>query len=188
MHTQSKKIEILDVAETIIQKQGYNGFSYADISKAVNIRKASIHHHFPSKAALAVAVVRRYRDVFNNSLTKIKLKHDDWLDKLYQYGNLYEHALSENKLCLCGMLASDVETLPRLLKKEVQLFFTDHIAWLVDILSIHYKSLTNKRLTEIAWQIVSSLQGAVMLARAQGDKTIFVSASRELFSLLTKIK
>jgi TetR/AcrR family transcriptional repressor of nem operon len=64
MQTSSKKIEILDVAQEAIQKRGYNAFSYADLAEAVGIRKASIHHYFPSKADLGLAVIRRYRESF----------------------------------------------------------------------------------------------------------------------------
>ncbi|HIE19064.1 TPA: TetR/AcrR family transcriptional regulator, partial [Candidatus Bathyarchaeota archaeon] len=35
---------------------GYGGFSYSDLSKALGITKASIHHHFPSKEELGLAV------------------------------------------------------------------------------------------------------------------------------------
>lgn len=65
MKTSDKKNEILDCAQTLIQKRGYNGFSYADISSTVGIRKASIHHHFSTKVDLAVAVVERYRAILS---------------------------------------------------------------------------------------------------------------------------
>ena len=53
---------ILDCARTLIVTGGYNAFSYADIASVVGIRKPSIHHHFPSKAALATVLVTRYRE------------------------------------------------------------------------------------------------------------------------------
>ncbi len=187
MEPYSKKIEILNIAQEIIQQRGYNGFSYADISKIVNIRKASIHHHFPSKAALTVALIRRYRENFAVSLANIYAKNISGLDKLREYGVLYEDVLSENKLCLCGMLASDMETLPRMLKKEIQHFFTDNVEWLSNVLADLNKHLKPTRLKEIAWQIISSLQGAVMMARMQDDRTIFVKATKELYSHLSKI-
>ena len=41
--------DILGCARTLIIAGGYNGFSYADVAAVVGIRKASIHHHFPTK-------------------------------------------------------------------------------------------------------------------------------------------
>ena len=52
--------DILAAARRFIVAGGYNGFSYADIAEVVGIRKASIHHHFPSKVDLVQTLVRRY--------------------------------------------------------------------------------------------------------------------------------
>lgn len=56
-----KAAEIVSHARTLLEAGGYNGFSYADIAVRVNISKASIHHHFPSKAELVQVVVALYR-------------------------------------------------------------------------------------------------------------------------------
>ncbi|WP_457154700.1 TetR/AcrR family transcriptional regulator, partial [Mesorhizobium sp. P5_C1] len=49
--------QILSSARNFIVSGGYNGFSYADIAEVVGIRKASIHHHFPSKVDLVRTLV-----------------------------------------------------------------------------------------------------------------------------------
>ena len=188
MQISSKKFEILDAAQEIIQTRGYNGFSYADISKAVGIRKASIHHHFASKSSLGVAVVRRYRETFNNCLAEFESGGKKWIDKIRSYAMLYEDVLLKNRLCLCGMLAADIETLPRLLQKEIRTFFDDNEAWLAKVLSTRYKSMSNSRLNEIAWQIISTLQGGVIMARMQNKTKIFSSTVRELLVQLEKLK
>lgn len=188
MQLSFKKFEILDAAQEIIQTRGYNAFSYADISKAVGIRKASIHHHFPSKSSLGVAVIRRYREIFNNCLAEFELRKKSWIEKIHDYAMLYEEVLLKNKLCLCGMLASDIETLPRVLQKEIRGFFEDNEVWLAKILSTRYKSMPKPRLNEIAWQIISTLQGAVIMARMQNKSEIFSSTLRELLAQLGKLK
>ncbi|WP_410578611.1 TetR/AcrR family transcriptional regulator, partial [Bacillus sp. SIMBA_026] len=53
--------EIAEHARQLLAAGGYNGFSYADLSQRVRIGKASIHHHFPSKAELVLTVVRLHR-------------------------------------------------------------------------------------------------------------------------------
>ncbi|CAN5371200.1 TetR/AcrR family transcriptional regulator [soil metagenome] len=188
MQHSTKKTEILDFAQELIQRRGYNGFSYADVSQAVGIRKASIHHHFPSKEDLAVAVVRRYRDTFVSCLAKIAVEEKDWLNKIHQYAKLYEAVLNEDRLCLCGMLASDIDTLPRVLKKEIRKFFADNVEWLSQILSLQYPAMANKQLNNISWQIISSLQGAVIMARMLDKPEVFTSASKELFTYLGSMK
>lgn len=175
MKTPTTKNDILDAAQDIIQLRGYNGFSFADIAQTVGIRKASIHHHFPSKAALGVAVIRRYREVFNECLDEANVKGHTWIEKIHSYVKLYENVLLQNKLCLCGMLASDIETLPKPLKKELRGFFDDNVLWLANVIKAQFKSMPEERLQEIAWYIISSMQGGVMLARMQKQVAIFSS-------------
>ena len=59
------KTDILDLAEKLIRTHGYNGFSYKDISTALNIKNAAVHYHYPAKADVGVAVLRRMRTEFS---------------------------------------------------------------------------------------------------------------------------
>src|SRR6266436_1065650 len=54
----------MDLAEAHIRHAGYRGFSFRDLAAELGIKSASVHHHFPTKASLAAAVVRRYGDRF----------------------------------------------------------------------------------------------------------------------------
>lgn len=64
--------KILDIAQSLIVAGGYNGFSYADIAAAIGIRKASIHHHFPTKAELVAVLVDRYRQQAETGLQALR--------------------------------------------------------------------------------------------------------------------
>ena len=57
----TRKDQILEVATELVQTRGYNAFSYQDLSDRLGITKASIHHHFPSKEDLGIAVAEKYR-------------------------------------------------------------------------------------------------------------------------------
>src|SRR5262245_62705529 len=65
------KTAIMDAAQELIQRRGANAMSYQDISDAVGIRKASIHHHFPAKDDLIQAVTERYADYVLASMDEI---------------------------------------------------------------------------------------------------------------------
>lgn len=186
MKTSDKKNEILDCAQALIQTRGYNGFSYADISSTVGIRKASIHHHFPTKVDLAVAVVLRYRSMFNAHLLNINTQ-ENWMSKIRLYAELYQEVLGEDKLCLCGMLASDMETLPDEVKKAVRGFLSDNADWLTGVLFSNYPEISKKRLINIAWQIINLLQGGIMMARILQDPMIFSDSCEEMMSQLKRI-
>jgi len=178
------KDHILDTAEELIQTRGYNGFSYADISTIVGIRKASIHHHFPNKTDLAIEVIKRYKDQFNAYLQTISGEKTSWSDKIRAYIKLYEKVLQEDKLCLCGMLASDIETFPLEVKMEIRHFFSDNIAWLTKVLTSRNDAIPKKQLNQLSWHIISSLQGGIMMARMYGKRGIFSLTSEELITNL----
>src|SRR5947207_472625 len=102
---------ILDVAERLAQTRGFNGFSYADIAGQLGVTKASLHYHFPTKADLGTRLIQRYRDVFTTALAAIDASGVDARAKLRAYVAIYSAVLSNNRMCLCGMLAADYATL-----------------------------------------------------------------------------
>jgi TetR/AcrR family transcriptional repressor of nem operon len=55
---------ILDIAGRLVQTRRFSGFSYADIAAELNITKASLHYHFPTKVMLGEALVDRYQESF----------------------------------------------------------------------------------------------------------------------------
>src|SRR6195952_1496346 len=78
--------DLLFEAEVLIRSRGYSGFSYADLADAVGIRKASIHHHFPTKADLAVALVAAYDERYDGALQQIIAHHQDAVARIDAYG------------------------------------------------------------------------------------------------------
>src|SRR6266704_1103916 len=97
---------ILDVAERLVQTQGFNGFSYADIAAELGITKASLHYHFATKAALGSALITRYGAEFGRALEEIDQSAVDAREKLRRYAGLYADVLRQHRMCLCGMLAA----------------------------------------------------------------------------------
>jgi TetR/AcrR family transcriptional repressor of nem operon len=162
---------ILDIAERLVQVRGFNAFSYADVSKALGIRKASVHHHFATKAALGQALVARYRRDFAASLTVIEEEASDPAERLRLYVGLYATVLRRKRMCLCGMLATDLATLPRPMRDEVAGFFAENEDWLARVLSAG-KRAGRLRFTGSpqgqAAVVVSTLEGAMLVARGSG--------------------
>jgi TetR/AcrR family transcriptional regulator, transcriptional repressor for nem operon len=126
--------QILDSAERLVQVRGFNGFSYADIATELKISKASLHYHFPGKAALGEALIGRYAARFADALQAIDGEGGNASDKLEAYASIYADVLREHRMCLCGMLAADFETLPPPMQAAVIGFFDQNEAWLTDVL------------------------------------------------------
>ena len=73
------KTTLLNSAERAARARGFDGFSYADLAADVGISKASIHHHFASKATLAVALMQRYYIDLEKVCTEIDCAfHGSW--------------------------------------------------------------------------------------------------------------
>ena len=47
---------LLDVAQNMVQTNGFNAFSYGGLSRTVGIKTSSIHYHFPNKEDLGEAL------------------------------------------------------------------------------------------------------------------------------------
>ena len=176
---------ILDVAERLVQTRGFNGFSYADIAEALEVTKASLHYHFPSKAELGQRLMERYEAAFLEALQRIDAGGGDARAKLKRYAGIYSAVLHDNRMCLCGMLASDYATLPKAMKEAVKHFFDENERWLCAVLEagrkaggVQFKGPAH----EAARAIVASLEGAMMLARSYGDPARFDAAAERLIA------
>jgi TetR/AcrR family transcriptional repressor of nem operon len=179
--------QILDVAERLVQIRGFNGFSYADIASELGISKASLHYHFAGKAELGQALVARYAARFAEALEGIDERGDDAVAKLEAYASIYAEVLRDGRMCLCGMLAAEYDTLPKPLKNAIIGFFDDSEAWLTDVLEQGEEEGSLRlegRARDGAQTIVSGLEGALLVARPYGDVDRFQAAATRLLASL----
>ena len=179
---------ILDVAERLVQTRGFNGFSYADVAAELKISKPSLHYHFPSKAELGEALIGRYAVRFADALVAIDDRGDGAAAKLDAYASIYADVLEEQRMCLCGMLAADYDTLPPPMRDAVVRFFDENEAWLTRVLEQGAEEGTlhlSGSASEAAQAIVSGLEGALLIARPYADVARFQAASTRLLTSLT---
>jgi TetR/AcrR family transcriptional repressor of nem operon len=176
---------ILDIAERLVQSRGFNGFSYADIAAELNVTKASLHYHFPGKAELGEALIVRYAARFSEALTAIDERDGDARAALDAYAAIYGDVLRDRRMCLCGMLAADYETLPGPMQAAVIRFFDDNETWLVAVLERGVEEGTLQLAgtpRDAAQTIVSGLEGAMLVARPYGDVNRFEAAAAGLLA------
>ena len=128
--TSDTRSTLISIATAQVRRQGYAGFSYADLASQARIRKPSIHHHFPAKEDLGVAIVQAYTEGFSERLNEIDARNDKGVERLRAYGRLYREALVAGNGCLCGVLASEVAILPESVQTAVRHFFRLQLRWL----------------------------------------------------------
>ncbi|MHC2468791.1 TetR/AcrR family transcriptional regulator [Bradyrhizobium embrapense] len=171
---------ILDVAQSLVVTGGYNGFSYADISDAVGIRKASIHHHFPTKAELVSALVYRYRQQTELGLNSLQEQFSSPVEQLQAYLNFWQACIRDASLpfCLCAMLAGEMPMLPDEVASRVRGYFQGLARWLATVLQAgaeQHLFRLDKRPDEEAQMLMASVHGAMLSARAFGDPELFAT-------------
>jgi TetR/AcrR family transcriptional regulator, transcriptional repressor for nem operon len=176
---------ILDVAERLVQVRGYNGFSYADVAAELGVTKASLHYHFPGKSELGEALLARYAERFAEALAAIDVEIEDPTAKLEAYAGLYADVLRGQRMCLCGMLAAEYETLPDPIRDAVISFLDENEIWLERVLERGRETGALRfdgPASETAQSIVSGLEGAMLVARPYGAIERFETAAAQLLA------
>lgn len=170
---------ILDVAEELVQTRGLNAMSYADISASIGIRKASLHYHFATKDDLVRALIERYSARFFAALDSLTAEVDDPVRRLHGYAEVYASVLERGRMCLCGMLASDFETLSDDARHSVEQFFERNVDWVESVVAEAKRGGRAPAGTDpraAAETIVAGLEGAMLVSRplpgAQRFRTI----------------
>lgn len=181
--------QILASAQRLVQQRGFNGFSYADVAVEVGIRKASLHHHFPTKTDLGLALIEVYSGQLNNALINISGSSLSAKEKLEAYIALYRGSLEAERMCLGGMLASEALTLDAAMLPSLKRFFTRNIEWLTEILAEGESQqlfMLNGPAADHARMLLSALQGALLIARATGGREAFEQTASSLVTSLTR--
>lgn len=183
------KEQILTSAQKLVQQRGFNGFSYADIANEVGIRKASVHHYFPSKTDLGVTLVAVYTEQLNAELVRISGSPLSAPEKLLAYIALYRYSLEADRMCLGGMLASEALTLDAAMLPSIKRFFARNTEWLAEVLAegkaqqlFHFTGAA----VDQARMLLAALQGALLIARSASDREAFEQTASALMASLIR--
>ncbi|WP_424975370.1 TetR/AcrR family transcriptional regulator [Dinoroseobacter sp. S124A] len=178
------KTALLVSAERAARARGFDGFSYADLAADVGIRKASIHHHFPSKAALAVALMARYHAELETACAGIDATHETGGARLTALIDLYRRALDEGRrLCLCVSFSTSRDSLPTEVVGQLQQFRQMMLGWIADVFARGQQDGTIAGVKDPELEAAATLpllEGAHLAARAQEDASLFDAAVRML--------
>ena len=182
--------QILDCAQALLVERGYNGFSYADVAQQVAISKPSIHHHFPTKADLAVKVVQRYREHIGMMMEEGMRRVTDPALQLAAYVDYWAACIGSDSMsfCVCAMLASERRTLPPALAAEVAGHFRFLASWLAGVLTRGAQGGQFALRADAAAEaqcFMASIHGAMLSARAMNDTAVFASVAQSAIARMT---
>ena len=181
---------LLNSAELAVRQRGYNGFSFADMARDVGIRKASIHHHFPTKADLALQLIDRYAAQFETALSNIDTAEANAAIKLQAYHALYRDALAGGtQLCLCVSLSAGRDSLTDPVLNRLNQFHEDSIAWLQRTFAEAAQDGSVCGLTDPdseASATLALMEGAQLMSRAAANIGQFDDATAAFLSRLSQ--
>jgi TetR/AcrR family transcriptional regulator, transcriptional repressor for nem operon len=182
---------ILDIAERVVQTKGFGRFSYADVASDLKITKAALHYYYPGKAELGEALIARYSTRFDGALIAVDAAGGSAVAKLDAYISLYAEIVSQQRICLGGMLAAEYEMLPAPMQAEVVRFFDRNAHWLERVLeqgrsegAVRFAGSAD----DTAVLIISVLEGAMLVARPYGDIEKFRSSSAAMLASLFRTR
>lgn len=182
-----RKPLILDVASELLQTRSYTAFSYQDLSDRLGITKASIHHHFPSKQELLLALVDRFAQRQRCRLEEFDAEHARPWERLEAYFSLMAMiAQTGNKVCPAVSLESEYNVIPEAVRSRLHEVFEVRKRWLGCVLSegrasgvMHFEGPAEER----ALMIMAAMKGGLLIARAEGPKA-FTAIARQIRSNL----
>lgn len=180
---------LLDCAEAAARSRGYDGFSYADLAADVGIRKASVHHHFPAKRDLAIALVERYTERVMEGVAAAEQAYPDAANRMRAYIATYRAALDGGaKICLCVSFSLGSESVDPAALAKVNAFNEVATQWLTATFALGREDGTIAGVESPegdARQTFAALIGAQLVARAARDVTHFDAAMAELAARLS---
>lgn len=168
MDTSTVRDQLLQHARSLLMTRGYNGFSYRDLAELVSVKTSSIHYYFPTKEDLVLEAVNAYS---SDVLSDVRAIDADLPPetKLARYAKLFGRVLGNgDRICLCGMLAADIEGLPENIRKAVQAFFKANENWLAKVLAEGKAKGTlriNGKAESAARTLYAAFQGSLLASR-----------------------
>lgn len=186
------KTRILDTAQELIQRRGLNAMSFQDLSDAVGIRKASVHHHFATKNDMVASLLVRYLENFDSAVDRVMSSRVSGLNKLERYCNLFLETLQsggQDKGCLCGMLMVEMASLDDPSMVLVRQFVRSN--WRrIEVMvreGVEDGSIAIRgSVSGTARLLLAALEGSLLVARCDGGPKQLAENIAQLLTLLKK--
>jgi len=179
----STREQILAVARHLIETRSYLGFSFQDVADAVGVRKASLYHHFPTKEALGIEVIRQATESFKAwDAAKVRTPEA----ALEAYFRMYRNTLKAGSgMCPAGALAPGWDCINDELRQAVQELRHTQVLWLTGVLgALMPARKKGASVASLAGFVFAACQGALLAARMTGRAEDFDEAIAQLRSSL----
>jgi TetR/AcrR family transcriptional repressor of nem operon len=179
------KQKALREANSLLQKFGYNGFSFQHVADSLGIKKPSLYAHFESKEELGLDLIESYKQwliQWSESMSELDPEqrvsaYFDMFFKFSQKGSLY---------CPIASLNAEAFTLPSSMKKKLKLLYESQLNWMKKIIAdgqVQKTFRSDLSSEEMAEFILSLGMGSQFLGRisSEADKVKMLKRHAILF-------
>lgn len=161
--------------------KGLNGFSLQELANSLNIKKASLFHHFPSKKALAIELYRFYQESFLAWAKEHEKLAPEKMIIVYAE-KLTTWICEKKRVCPVGALSLEWHLVEPEIQVEIKKLHELQKAWLVKL----FKQIPIRvSVNEAVFGTMGLLQGSIQLARLNDDPGL---VKKNIKSYLKSIK
>jgi TetR/AcrR family transcriptional repressor of nem operon len=171
--TAEKHKTIIREASRLFRERGFSGVSVAEIMQATGLTHGPFYNHFPSKEALMASSVEHGMksalagvDQVGNSPRKTAEYLDRYLSTT--------HRDAPGKGCTMPALAADIRLEPR-----VKATFTGYLKTIIERMVSNFVWRSKRSARGDSIRMLSTMVGALILARAVDDETFSKEILRE---------
>ncbi|WP_248323753.1 MULTISPECIES: TetR/AcrR family transcriptional regulator [unclassified Caballeronia] len=171
--TAEKHARILEQASILFRERGFSGVSLSEIMKATGLTHGAFYHHFESKEDL---IGKSIEDASVKALESMKEGMARGASRI-DYVNGYlsaQHRDDRGNGCLMAGLAGEIAHEP-----TAQTAFTHHVESMIEGFSEPRAKANKKSVRRDAIHTLSSIVGALILARAVDDPELSDELLRE---------
>ncbi len=174
----------------VIHEQGLAGASVRDIAAAACVPLGSFTNYFPSKTAFGLEVIDMYREV-SEAMLDATLRNEALspLQRLRDYIEAARDLLDEDNMqngCLCGNIGAEINShSEEVRRKIIDVFSVDRYAVAACLkAAVAHDELSDRiDVDDLAGFIVSSMQGAFLVAKVERSPEPVNRFKRVLFSM-----
>lgn len=170
---------IVEAADQLFYRQGYERTSFSDIAGAVKISRGNFYYHFKSKDEILDAVIKLRLENTKKMLKKWESQGEHPADRIRSFINILimNRAKIKKFGCPVGTLCSELAKLDHAMQAEANKLFTLFRVWLrKQFTSLGYK----KNADELAMHVLARSQGVATLASAFHDEKFIKQEVKQL--------
>ena len=165
--TTNTRETIIETAHRLLLQRGINGFSYRDIAEPLGVKNAAIHYHFPSKMDLVKALIEDNYAVLRKGTAEFMAYGGPARPQLEGLFEFTRHQCECGRpVCMLGALSIDFEELSEGVRRALDRFMQDSLAWLAKVLE------TGRKQGEFDFRGQARSKAAAILATIQGSRQL----------------